>query len=344
MSRVPVFPGFILALFTGLVLPAVGQTVVSTHSGLVHYFEGTVSIDGKPLEQQFARFASVEDGSELRTQQGRAEVLLTPGVILRLGEKSAVRMLSSSLADTRVELTAGSAIVDAANDPAPGTSVTIIFEDWNLHPDRKGVYRVDCDPARLHVRDGELAVWTDENIEPVSVEAGEQMPLEADAAPEKSGDDPSDSLSDWANGRSQSVSADNTIAANIEDPGTMTIPGFPADNFTYFPMLGVYSIGSSYPGLYGSQPGMTTPVYQPGFYSIYLPGYKRLPGFIGLGLTGIGHGIGVGLPYSPIHIGVPGTRLPGIGMPRAPIGIPRPGTPVVRPVTPIAPRPGGIRH
>ena len=53
------------------------------------------------------------------TEEGLAEVLLPPGFTLRLGENSSIRMITNRLIDTRVELSTGSAIVDAleARDP-----------------------------------------------------------------------------------------------------------------------------------------------------------------------------------------------------------------------------------
>src|SRR5580692_8267320 len=87
--------------------PVSAQTVISTHSGVLYFFEGTVTLAGERLEQKFGRFPDLGEGRELRTGQGRAEVLLTPGVFLRIGENSAIRMLSDQLADTRVELLDG---------------------------------------------------------------------------------------------------------------------------------------------------------------------------------------------------------------------------------------------
>ncbi len=58
----------------------------------------------------------------LETGQGRAEVLLTPGVFLRVGDNSAVRLISPGLADTRVEVLRGQAIVEVAE----------LFKDNNL--------------------------------------------------------------------------------------------------------------------------------------------------------------------------------------------------------------------
>ena len=111
---------------TGWIL-AFGQSVISTHSGIVYFFDGSAFVGDQRLEQKFGRFPDIGDGRELRTEQGRAEVLLTPGVFLRIGENSAIRMLSSKISDTRVELLGGSAILEA-NEPAADAAVRLIHK------------------------------------------------------------------------------------------------------------------------------------------------------------------------------------------------------------------------
>src|SRR5882724_12161096 len=78
-SRCCVFLSVLCCIFPAY---SSAQTIVSAHSGVVHFFEGAVSIDGRALEQKFGRFDELKPGSELRTDRGRAEVLLTPGVLL----------------------------------------------------------------------------------------------------------------------------------------------------------------------------------------------------------------------------------------------------------------------
>jgi hypothetical protein len=97
-------------------IPVLAQSVISTHSGLVYFFEGSVYIESQRLEQKFGRFPDIGQGRELRTERGRAEVLLTPGVILRIGKSSAIRMRSILFSDTCVELLGGSSILEA-NEP-----------------------------------------------------------------------------------------------------------------------------------------------------------------------------------------------------------------------------------
>ena len=304
---------------------AYGQAVISTRSGLVHYFEGTVTVGGQPLEAHFGKFAAIPEGGELRTEQGRAEILLTPGVILRVGDKSAIRMLSTSLADTKVELLAGSAIMESA-DAAPGTSVALIFQKWTVRQPREGSYRVDSDPPRVRVQGGTLEVKAVDGDAPVSVEQGNDLPLEAVLAPEKTPVVAPDSFSDWAEGRAQSISADNAIAADIQDPVAMNGANPPMDAFTYFPLLGYPPMAStvgSYNGLSPYSTGLYgTALYQPGFYSLYLPGYAYRP--LILGLPGLGLGLGLGHSgFSPIRTGT------GIGS-----GFPYRSPVTSRPVTP----------
>src|ERR1700730_354270 len=100
-----------LALVTVLAFPANPQSVISTRSGVIHFFEGAVYLGDVPLAPRLGKFPRMAEGSELRTAQGRAEVLLTPGVFVRTGERSAIRLVGNYLADTRVELLAGSAIL-----------------------------------------------------------------------------------------------------------------------------------------------------------------------------------------------------------------------------------------
>ena len=323
-----------LAVVTVLTLPADGQSVISTRSGTVHFFEGAVYLGDQPLESHPGKFSSVPQGAELRTAEGRAEVLLTPGVFVRIGERSTIRMVANALSDTRVELLAGSAVVDSAG-PSPGTSVTLIYRNWNVRFFERGVYRIYSVPPRLWVLQGEAEVSTNGNQDALVVGQGMYVPFAPVLVPERSIDQPRDALSTWAEGRQQSIFADNAIAANIQDPPSLNTSNSGFDSFTYFPMLGLPPLGSYLSSVYSS----LSP-YQPGFNSIYLPGYTYLPFFLGPGLGGFGTPL-LFPPRAPFPHPIPGFP------PHAPFPHPIPGfpphAPVLHPI-PVRPVSGVVTH
>lgn len=259
--------GFWLSAITLLTLPLQAQSVISTHSGIVYFFEGSVYLGDQMLQPHPGKFSSVPPGAELRTAEGRAEVLLTPGVFVRIGARSAIRMVANELSDTRVELLAGSALVDSA-ELNSGTSVTLIYKNWSVRFLKQGVYRIDTDPPRLSILQGQAQVsaGTDKDV---TVGRGMNLPFASVLVPQPSTDWPRDALSAWAEGRQQSISADDAIAANIQDPASLNASDSGLDSFTYFPMLGL----SSFRTLLSSSVDFS----QPGFNSIYLPGYTFLP-------------------------------------------------------------------
>jgi hypothetical protein len=309
------------------VFPLLGlaQSVVSTHSGVVHFFEGTVFVGDQQLEQKFGRFPEIGQGHELRTEHGRAEVLLTPGVILRLDENTAIRLVSSRLSDTRVELVQGSAILES-NEAAAETSVTLVHRNWQVRVPQQGVYRIDAEPARVQVYKGDAEVAVEGQPEPTLVRDGEVLPLAAVLVTERSAPTSGDEFKGWAMSRSDAIAADNAIAADIvDDPNKIDAAGLDAGAFSYFPATGIPSMGITNPyGLSFWSP------YQSTLSSIYYPPYLYRRANLGWTL---------GARFFPRPNGFPfrvgtGTSLhPGFGSPRVPF------TPPVRTNPPHAPAP-----
>jgi FecR protein len=221
-------PAGVSALCALLVLgvlkfPLVGQSVISTHSGIVHFSEGAVYLDNEPLASHVGRFPSVPKGAELRTAEGRAELLLTPTVFLRIDEKSAIRMLTNELSNTRIEMLAGSAVVDSAG-PSPGTSVTLLYRNWSLRILEQGRYRIDADTARLWVLQGHVEVSAGDDPRRLSVEQGMYLRFAAMLVADRSVDQPRDAFSVWAEARQQAILADNAITASTQDPASIPDP------------------------------------------------------------------------------------------------------------------------
>jgi FecR protein len=279
--------------------PAAAQSVISTHSGVVYFFEGSVFLGDQRLEQSFGRFPDIGDGGELRTERGRAEVLLVPGTFLRIGDNSAIRLLSSSLSDTRVELLSGSAVLEA-REPA-NTPPRLIYKGWQVRLPHQGIYRIDSEPPQLIVHKGEAEVSAEGNATPVAVKEGEVLPLQAVLLTESSTVTDSDALDRWAMGRSQAIFADNATAAGIYDDPTLADPygvdpyGLALGGFSRFPPTGVPALGLGNPYGYsalglGNPYGLSFYPYGLSFWSpfqsslmLYVPMYQYAPLYPGLG-------------------------------------------------------------
>src|ERR1700683_307617 len=120
------------------------QQVISAHSGVIHFVEGQVTLEGQPVQPKFGEFPDVKNGQTLATQDGRAEVLLTPGVILRIGENSSFKMLSNSRTDTRLEVLSGEAIVEVG-ELLPTNAITLVSGSVHMGLVKKGIYRVEAE-------------------------------------------------------------------------------------------------------------------------------------------------------------------------------------------------------
>ncbi len=276
---------FAAVLLLPLVLSA--QSVVSVHSGVVHYFEGAVAIDGQPLQQHFGRFEEIRPGSELRTDQGRVEVLLTPGVLLRVDENSSIRMISNKLADTRVAFIGGSASIDSRNGSAT-PPITVSFQNYDVHFKAAGCYRLDSAPARVRIDEGEAEVSF--MGQTVSATANHTIAFAPALTAGPFVNNMDDGLDRWAQDRSMAVAADNASAmtsdnltADLDNPqapngggayggggygggyGLGVDPAFLSPNDLWFSNTGYYPW--SPPSFYSS----------PFFGYLFLPTYRRSP-------------------------------------------------------------------
>jgi DUF971 family protein len=226
--------------FAGL---ACAQSAISARAGMVNYVEGQVRLDSKAVETKFGVFPQMKNGSELRTEDGRAEVLLSPGSFLRVAENSGVKMVSDRLTDTRLEFLSGSAVVECA-ELGKDDALTVTYKDATIALLRNGLYRVDSDPPELKVYDGEASVTRDGKT--VNVKHSHLLPLEGEAVARKFDDQAGDSLTSWARRRSQYVAVANVSAAREAGQygswGSNSWAWNPYYGmYTYVPMSGTYS-------------------------------------------------------------------------------------------------------
>jgi hypothetical protein len=126
--------------------------------GSINYVEGEASIEGQPLSPQSVGSVALQGGQVLTTQSGRVEILLTPGVFFRVDHNSAVKMVSPDLADTKVELQSGRAMVEVANI-SKDNNIRIEMDDTSTQLLKKGLYDFDASQNQVRVFKGKAALY-----------------------------------------------------------------------------------------------------------------------------------------------------------------------------------------
>jgi len=207
-----------LAVLAMVAVPLYAQPVVSAKSGLVSYVEGKVFVGDQEVQPSLTSFPDVKENMVLHTTEGRAEILLTPGVFLRVGENSSFRMITNRLIDTRLELLTGSAVVEA-DEVAKDTNLTIVANKATILIAKHGLYRFDMEPARLKVFDGIASVTTGAQTTPVA--AGKMLSLDSETASvEKFDKEATDALDRWSKRRAENVAMANVSSAKqVHDYG-----------------------------------------------------------------------------------------------------------------------------
>src|SRR3954466_9785032 len=204
-------PGLSLAVLALAAFPVHAQTVIGAKSGVINWVEGDVFLGDKPYVMQPSQFGEVKEAIVFRTEEGRAEILLPPGVFFRLGEKSSFKMISNRLIDTRVELLTGSAVMEI-DDMAKEASVTVLCKDGTVTLSKAGLYRFDSQPAQVKVYKGSADVAV--NGQTVAVGAGKMVQLDgAVAMAEKFNIADTDSLDRWSHRRAEVLANANVSAA-----------------------------------------------------------------------------------------------------------------------------------
>jgi hypothetical protein len=249
---------------------ASAQSVTSAHSGTLHYFEGAVTIDNIPVVSKVAKFSEIKENSVLRTAQGRAEVLLTPGVFLRVGENSEVKMLDNRLLSTRIEFVSGSAIVES-DDPEVSVkdpAVTILYKSYEIQPLKYGVFEISSEPGQLKMFKGQASVTAADNH--TVVKEGHALAFSAALLTEKFDPRQADDLYLWTRDRSAYLSA-----ANMSSARTLASHGYSMDSLF---------AGNMYPGL-----GFNSAFRGGWYYNQFMDMFTYMP-YNGMGLNPFGYG------------------------------------------------------
>jgi hypothetical protein len=210
-------------LFAGVVVLAgagLAQRVISAKSGFVLYVQGRVSVEGSSLKTGES-YRQLNDGESLSIERGRAEVLLNPGTILRLGDMGRLHMDDVKLTDACVSLESGSAVI-TVNHILKTDRIRLLAGGNVILMKQEGVYRLDMgrlDAAqgRLRVFSGLAEVGRDGSPAMVAVKRGQAVSLDDGLTIARFDPKETDSLQRWANARSRAL-APRTFGPRLQPP------------------------------------------------------------------------------------------------------------------------------
>jgi hypothetical protein len=210
------FVGLFLAALLSAPAWATNAGSNSAVPGTLNYVEGQASIADQTLDHNAVGKATLEVGQSLNTDTGKAEILLTPGVFLRVGDNSSVTMQASGLADTELRVNQGHAMVEV-DQIYPQNDLRIIEGDSTARIMKPGLYDFDLQQREMRVFDGEAMVQ--DGDKQIKLKAGHELAV-TNNSPEKAekfdkkamnGDD----LYRWSSLRSDYVAEANVDAARI---------------------------------------------------------------------------------------------------------------------------------
>jgi len=121
--------------------------------GTLNYVEGQVSVQGEKQSPKSVGVTYLEPNQVLDTADGNAEMLLTPGIFMRIGHNSEVKMISPGLADTQVELTHGSAMVEV-DELFKENDVSVKVDGATTQMEKLGLYDFTANPPSVKVLEG----------------------------------------------------------------------------------------------------------------------------------------------------------------------------------------------
>jgi len=184
--------------------------------GTLNYIEGQASIGSQVLNSKAIGSAELQPGQTLTTRNGKAEILLTPGVFLRVGHDSAVKMISPDLTDTQLALVKGHAMVEVA-EIHPENDIRITEDGTAVRLLKTGLYDFSQRQDQVRVFDGKAVV--DDGGKHVTVKGGRELSLVSNnSAKARKFDKKSyaeDDLYRWSSLRSGYLAEANVDAASI---------------------------------------------------------------------------------------------------------------------------------
>jgi hypothetical protein len=128
-------------LWASIGIGASAQPVISPRQATITHLEGKVYLDGHAVQPSNTEHLNITESFIMRSEDGRAEVLLSPSVTVRLGENGSFRTIHNGPGDIRIEVLTGPVVV-LTGEVAKDDKITVVCEDA-VTLSSLGAYRFD---------------------------------------------------------------------------------------------------------------------------------------------------------------------------------------------------------
>src|SRR5215468_4488685 len=238
--RLSALAALFLAVGLAAAIARASQPPKTAYPGTVNYGEGQVSIGSQNPGATEIGSVRLEPQQTLTTADGKAEVLLTPGVFLRLGERSAVEMISPSLTNTEVALNHGEATIEVASI-YPQNRIVIDEGRAKTRLLKVGFYDFDADRREVRVFSGKAELQDGDRR--VTIKSGHEVTLGSANLKAQSFDKRAseDELYQWSSLRSSYLAQANADTAPQYYVNGYWSPGWLGSGWYSNPWFGGYT-------------------------------------------------------------------------------------------------------
>jgi FecR protein len=283
LSRVKMIGGFFLAG----VLSVPAWAAKTAQPGSLNYVEGQVAIGDQTVDAQAIGSIMLQPGQSLTTNNGKAEILLTPGVFLRLDDTSSVQMVAAGLTNTEVTLEQGRAMVEVT-EIHPENNLRITEDGVSTQLLKTGLYDFDAGQNQVRVFSGKAAVLDGDRE--VTVDGGHEVDLNVPGKLKTEKFDKEQAqqsdLYRWSSLRSSYLAEANADAARVYVSNGYYGPGWVGagwywnswyGSYTYIPAGGIFYSPFGW-GFYSPLFVFRAPVFFVGhpFFHTFGPGFRSV--------------------------------------------------------------------
>jgi hypothetical protein len=157
-------------------LPQFADQPKVAHPGTLNYFEGQATLASQPVSPDLIGTLVVDPGQTLHTQNGKAELLLTPGIFVRLGPSAAATMISADPTTVRMSIDQGEAFVEVDQIHSE-IDLRILQDGASVQFSKMGLYNFNANLHLVRVLAGEAIIGDGKKT--LTVKEGHEVDLGA---------------------------------------------------------------------------------------------------------------------------------------------------------------------